>query len=269
MTEKPAADLLADIGKFLNYQKTLGIQYYPRSQMVESFLAAGQKNIGEVTEQGKAAPKKQVKPSDSTGKKHGFDPELETKTTLRDVREQLGNCERCHLHKTRTNIVFGQGSASAKLMLIADAPSRDDDRLNSSFQGNAGELLDKMLSAIDLSRDEVYLTTLVKCFPGNNGRPREQEIKTCLPFLFRQIKIIGPTVICPMGMLSAQNLLQSNQSLFQLRGRFYSFNKLCCSELDQTIVVMPSLHPSLLLENPDLKKASWHDLQMIRKKIAQ
>ena len=124
-----------------------------------------------------------------------------------------------------------------------------------------------MLAAIHLSRKEVYITTLVKCFPGPQAKPRENEIKTCLPFLFRQIEIICPAVICTMGMLSSQTLLHSSQSLFQLRGLFYNFNDLCSSQLESKIVVMPSLHPSLLLENADLKKASWKDLQLIQKKL--
>jgi uracil-DNA glycosylase len=124
-----------------------------------------------------------------------------------------------------------------------------------------------MLAAIGLSREEVYITTLAKCFPGEDAKPADNEIKTCLPFLFRQIEIICPTVICTLGMLTAQTLLHSSKSLFQLRGRFYNFNDLCSGELKEKIVIMPSLHPSLLLENSELKKASWKDLQMIQKKL--
>jgi len=152
-------------------------------------------------------------------------------------------------------------------MIVADAPGSDDDRQSLPLQGKVGDLLDKMLTAINLSREEIYITTLVKCFPGPQAKPRENEIKTCLPFLFRQIEIICPTVICTMGMLSSQTLLHSSKSLFQLRGRFYNFNDLCNSELGNKIVVMPSLHPYLLIENADLKKASWKDLQLIQKKL--
>jgi uracil-DNA glycosylase family 4 len=109
----------------------------------------------------------------------------------------------------------------------------------------------------------------VKCFPGDKAKPDENAIKTCLPFLFRQIEIICPLVICAMGTQASQVLLHSSKSLFQLRGRFYNFNDLCTGELADKIVLMPSLHPSLLLANQEMKKASWHDLQLIQKKLEQ
>jgi DNA polymerase len=152
-------------------------------------------------------------------------------------------------------------------MIIADAPGKDDDLATAPLQGEVGKLLDNMLKAINLSRNDVYITTLVKCFPGTNASPAENEIKTCLPFLFRQIEIVCPLVICAMGVQSSQILLHSRKSIFQLRGRFYNFNDLCTSNLADKIILMPSLHPSLLLKNPELKKASWQDLQLIQKKL--
>jgi len=154
-------------------------------------------------------------------------------------------------------------------MIIADAPGKEEDLATVPFQGRGGELLDKMLNAINLSRDKVYITNLVKCFPGANTKPEKNEIRTCLPFLFRQIEIICPQVICAMGTLSSQVLLHSHRSLFQLRGRFHNFNDLCSGKLPDKIVLMPSLPPSLLLENPEFKKASWKDLQLIQKKLAE
>ena len=153
-------------------------------------------------------------------------------------------------------------------MIITDAPAAHDDLEGEPLLGEAGELLDRMLAAIGLSRSEVYITTLVKCFPGADALPHENEIRTCTPFLFRQIEIIRPRIICTMDILAAQFLLHSRKSLFQLRGRFYNFNDLCNNRLDEKIVLMPSLHPRLLLENPELKKASWQDLQMIQKRLA-
>jgi len=186
---------------------------------------------------------------------------------LNDVREEIGDCHRCGLHETRTNIVFGHGPETAKLMIIADAPGKEDDLAAAPLQDKDGELLDKMLNAINLSRDNVYITTLVKCFPGAGAKPDEKEIKTCLPFLFRQIEIICPLIICSIGTQSSQVLLHSRKSLFQLRARFHNFNDLCSGELADKIFLMPSLPPSLLLENPELKKASWQDLQLIQKKL--
>jgi uracil-DNA glycosylase family 4 len=265
MTDKTDTDMLAEISRFLQYHKSLGISGYPRTRMLERFLAGHQENRRVLP--GNPKRKFKEKFSKPAEQKHFFDPGLSAKATLQDVREELGDCQRCPLKRTRTNIVFGQGPSSAKLMIVADAPSEDDDQQSNPLQGEAGELLDKMLAAINLSRDEVYITTLVKCFPGVQANPRENEIKTCLPFLFRQIELICPAVICAMGTLSGQTLLHSRKSLFQLRGRFYNFNDLCSATLDEKIVVMPSLHPALLMKNPDLKKASWQDLQMIQKKL--
>lgn len=268
MTGKSNSDLVDEISRLLQYHESLGIKEYPRSEELERFLKKQKhsSSVKSAAHKSKAVP---LKTSRAVEKKHVFDPGLSRKVTLQDVREELGDCQRCQLHQTRTSIVFGQGPDTAKLMIVADAPGPEDDRQSLPFQGGAGELLDRMLAAINLSREEVYITALVKCFPGEDAKPREHEIKTCLPFLFRQIEIICPTVICTMGMLAAQSLLHSRKSLFQLRGRFYNFNDLCGSQLDEKIILMPSLHPALLLENADLKKASWKDLQMIEKKLTE
>ncbi len=260
-------NLLEEISKLLQYHESLGLKEYPRTQLLERFLHKGDRPSPSLA-RNKIQGKERKAPK-AVEKKHLFDSGLAKKVTLQDVREELGDCQRCPLHKTRTNIVFGQGSPKAKLMVVADAPGEEDNQQATPLQGEAGELLDNMLAAIGLSREEVYITTLVKCFPGEDAKPAENEIKTCLPFLFRQIELICPTVICPMGMLTAQTLLHSRKSLFQLRGRFYNFNDLCSSELQEKIVVMPSLHPSLLLENSELKKASWQDLRMIQKKLQE
>lgn len=265
MSQQSHTDLLEEISKLLHFHDSLGITEYPRTQLLERFL---HKQEQASSSQGESKHEEKDRKSVKTAeKKHLFDPGLAKKVTLHDVRDELGDCHRCPLHKTRTNIIFGQGPAKAKLLIVTDAPSGEDDLQKAPVRGDAGELLDKMLAAIGLSREEVYITTLAKCFPGEDVKPADNEIKTCLPFLFRQIEIICPTVICTLGMLTAQTLLHSSKSLFQLRGRFYNFNDLCSGELKEKIVIMPSLHPSLLLENSELKKASWKDLQMIQKKL--
>ena len=267
MTKESDTDLIGAISKLLLYHDSLGIREYPRTQLLDRFLHNPE---GPSREQPANRPQgRERKKLKTAEKKHVFDPGLAEKVTLHDVRQELGDCQRCRLHETRTNIVFGQGSAKAKLVIVADAPGREDDLQTAPVQGDAGSLLDKMLAAIGLSREEVYITNLVKCFPGKDARPAENEIKSCLPFLFRQIEIICPTVICTMGLLAAQTLLHSRKSLFQLRGRFYNFNDLCSTKLQNKILIMPSLHPSLLLENSELKKASWQDLQLIQNKLEE
>jgi len=265
MADQFQDDLLEQVSKLLKYHDTIGIKEYPRTEVLERFL---NKQTGPSPAQPVVTPQRKKEPIQKLSeKKHLFDPELAQKATLQDVREEIGDCHRCGLHKTRTNIVFGNGHKRARFMIIADAPAKEDDLKKMPLQGKEGELLDRMLQAINLSRDEVYITTLVKCFPGANATPEENEMRTCLPFLFRQIEIICPHVICTMGTRSSQILLNSSRSLFQLRGRFYNFNDLCTNKLADKIVIMPSLYPSLLLKNEELKKASWQDLQLIQKKL--
>ncbi len=265
MTKQSSADLLQETSNLLQYLDFLGIKEYPRTELLERFIHT-QDRPGNSPQRSKSQYRERT-PLNKTEEKHVFDPGLAKKVTLQDVREELDACQRCRLHETRTNIVFGQGNESAKLMIIADAPHEEDDQQTAPIQGDAGNLLIKMLAAIGLTREDVYITTLVKCFPGGAAKPGENEIRTCLPFLFRQIEIICPIVICTMGSLAAQTLLHSRRSLFQLRGRFYNFNDLCNSELKDAIALMPSLHPALLLENEEFKKASWQDLLMIQKKL--
>jgi len=267
MADNSREDLLEQVSKLLHYHESLGIREYPRTTSLKRFL--NKQAESSPTHPGIPPQRKEQKIRRTSEKKHCFDPGLARKTTLDDVREEIGDCHRCSLHETRTSIVFGQGPETAKLMIIADAPGKEDNLATVPLQGKEGELLDKMLNAINLSRDKVYITTLVKCFPGANAKPDENEIRTCLPFLFRQIEIICPQVICAMGSQSSQVLLHSHRSLFQLRGRFHNFNDLCSGKLASKIVLMPSLHPSILLKNPELKKASWQDLQLIQKKLAE
>jgi DNA polymerase len=268
MSAKPEENPLDEVRRLLKYHTSLGIKEYPRSKDLEKFLDKGSAAAPIQAPPEKRSRKKKGEPA-PLRTKHVFDQSLAHRTTLEDVREEIGDCHRCNLHKTRTSIVFGKGPETAELMIVADAPSNDDDQATAPLQGEVGVLLDKMLSAINISRDEVYITTLVKCFPGVNAKPGETNIKTCLPFLFRQIEIICPRVIFTLGDQSSRVLLHSTKSLFQLRGRFYNFNDLCTGKLADKIILMPSLHPSILLENPDLKKASWHDLQLIQKKLEE
>ena len=267
MQDRSRKDLIKDIRSLLNYHKSLGIESYPRTKGLERFLEKKEQPAAPSPSPRKYTSPKQVKAVAQTREKHVFDPGLAKKATLTDVRQELGDCTRCGLHKNRTNIVFGQGAEKAKLLIIGPAPGAEDDRRASPFLGAGGDLLTKMLAAIGLSREDVYLTSLVKCFPAGGRPPEEEEIRTCLPFLFRQLEIICPRVICAMGKQPAQTLLHSKESLFRLRGRFYDFNSFCSTELAEKMLIIPTLHPAFLLDNEEMKKASWQDLQMIQKKI--
>ena len=184
--------------------------------------------------------------------------------TLTAVREELGDCQRCKLCATRTNIVFGSGNEKATLMFVGEGPGADEDLQGLPFVGKAGELLTKMISAMGLSREDVYIANIVKCRPPNNRPPEEDEIAPCLPFLKKQIEAIAPKIICALGTFAAQTLLSTKTRIADLRGKFYDFR---CNDTCDAIKVMPTFHPAYLLRNPSEKKKAWEDLKKIMKEI--
>lgn len=177
-----------------------------------------------------------------------------TALTLERVREEVGDCRRCPLCATRTNIVFGTGDPHASLLFVGEAPGHDEDLQAIPFVGRAGQLLTKMIIAMGLSREQVYIANIVKCRPPENRNPAPEEIAACQPFLLRQIEAIRPKVICALGTFSAQTLLGTQQKISALRGRFHDFHG---------IKVLPTFHPAYLLRNPNEKKRVWEDLQKI------
>ncbi|MEK7702467.1 MAG: uracil-DNA glycosylase [Nitrospirota bacterium] len=183
-------------------------------------------------------------------------PQQGTVPSLENVSVELGNCQRCKLAPTRTHIVFGSGNPKAKLMFVGEAPGADEDAQGMPFVGRAGQLLTKMIIAMGLSREEVYIANIVKCRPPNNRPPEKDEIATCQPFLMKQIEAISPEVVCALGTFSAQTLLSSDARISDLRGQFF--------ELKGTNVkVLPTFHPAYLLRSPGEKKKTWEDLQKI------
>lgn len=178
----------------------------------------------------------------------------ETPLTLEVIREEMGDCQRCKLSLTRTQIVFGTGSREADLFFVGEGPGRDEDLQGEPFVGRAGQLLTRMIEAMGLSREKVYIANIIKCRPPNNRNPEADEITTCRPFLERQIAAIRPKVICALGTFAAQTLLDTERRISDLRGRFH--------DLDG-VKVLPTFHPAYLLRNPGQKKRVWEDLQEI------
>jgi len=177
--------------------------------------------------------------------------------TLEMVREEIGDCKKCKLCSTRNNIVFGTGNPRASLLFVGEAPGEDEDLQGKPFVGRAGQLLTKMIVAMGLSREEVYIANIIKCRPPKNRNPEPDEIASCQPFLLRQIQAIRPKVICALGTFSAQTLLQTEQKISALRGRFHEFPGA------EGVKVLPTFHPAYLLRNPGEKKRVWEDLQTI------
>ena len=175
---------------------------------------------------------------------------------LRTLREEMGECSRCPLHRGRKHLVFGQGNPDARLMFVGEAPGRDEDLEGEPFVGRAGKLLTKIIQSISLQREDVYIANVIKCRPPMNRNPLPEEIRTCQPFLWKQIEIIRPRIICTLGTFAAQTLLNTTDKISALRGRFYEIGN---SKL------MPTFHPAFLLRNPERKRDVWEDMKRIRK----
>ena len=173
---------------------------------------------------------------------------------LDQLRSEAEGCLNCTLYENRTNLVFGVGDPCADLMFIGEAPGRDEDLKGEPFVGAAGQLLDRILKAMELRRDEVYIANLLKCRPPMNRDPLYEEIEACWSFLERQLEIIAPRVICTLGGFAARTLLGSNAPLGRLRGRIHLF---------RGIEVVPTYHPAALLRHPAWKRPTWEDMNVI------
>lgn len=177
--------------------------------------------------------------------------------TLESIRSEIGDCTRCKLHKSRTTIVFGEGKPNADLMFVGEGPGADEDLQGRPFVGRAGILLTKMISAMGLRRDDVYIANIVKCRPPQNRDPESEEVNTCIPFLHKQIRVVNPRVIITLGKTASQSLLKSRTPISQMRGKFHDW---------EGIPVMPTYHPAYLLrQEPDKqpKREAWADLQQV------
>jgi DNA polymerase len=175
--------------------------------------------------------------------------------TLDTIQDDLGDCQRCKLWKMRKHIVFGAGNPEARLVLVGEGPGYEEDLQGIPFVGLAGQLLTKILKAIHLKRQDVYICNVIKCRPPGNRNPEPDEIAACIPFLHRQIKAIKPDLICAMGTFAAQRLLQTDRPISKLRGRFHAY---------EGIPLLPTYHPAFLLRNPAKKRDVWEDMQKLR-----
>lgn len=180
--------------------------------------------------------------------------------TLDEIRNDLGDCRRCKLWKGRTNIVYGTGNPQARLVFVGEGPGYDEDRQGEPFVGKAGQLLTKIIEAMKLSRDRVYICNVVKCRPPDNRNPEPDEINACFPFLKRQLEAISPDIICALGSVAANSLLDKEVFISRVRGKFFDY---------KGIKVMPTYHPAYLLRNPEKKKDVWEDVQKVMKMLGK
>mgnify|MGYP003795550007 CR=1 FL=1 len=183
-------------------------------------------------------------------------PPLVAGGDLEAFRQQICECVRCRLGHTRTNFVFGSGNPDADIFFVGEAPGQQEDRQGLPFVGAAGDLLTKIIGAIQLSREDVYICNVLKCRPPNNRDPQLDEVASCEPYLQRQIEIVKPRVICCMGRHAAHALLKTDTSLSRLRGKLHQY---------QGIPLIVTYHPAALLRNPDYKRAVWEDVKWVRR----
>jgi len=173
---------------------------------------------------------------------------------LQWLRNYMGDCRRCPLWKNRQNLVFGEGNPEARLVFVGEAPGGREDRTGRPFVGRAGELLNDMVAAMGLEREEVYICNVLKSRPPDNRDPQPEEVRECIPFLRKQLQIIEPEVIVTLGRPATQNLLDSGEPLGALRARWHEW---------ESIPVMPTYHPAYLLRHDDQKRKVWSDLQQV------
>ncbi len=178
--------------------------------------------------------------------------------TLDSVRAEIGDCQRCKLAPTRTNIVFGSGNPHAELVFVGEAPGYDEDQQGLPFVGRAGQLLTKIIESITLNREDVYICNVLKCRPPENRNPEPDEVGSCNPFLRKQLEAIRPKIVCCLGTFAAQTVLQTAAPISKLRGRFFDMDGMR---------VIATFHPAYLLRSPEKKREVWEDMKQIRAEL--
>jgi uracil-DNA glycosylase family 4 len=187
-------------------------------------------------------------------------PPVRGRETLDEVREDLGDCQRCKLASGRKHIVFGQGHPHAELVFIGEGPGADEDEQGLPFVGRAGKLLNRMLELVGIKREDVYICNVVKCRPPGNRTPEKDEVDACSPFLFRQLEAIEPRLICCLGAPAARTVLGLKEGMLKIRGRFYDYGR---------TKAMATVHPAYVLRNPREEKILREDFEKIRDFLKQ
>ncbi|MFQ5329531.1 MAG: uracil-DNA glycosylase [Thermodesulfobacteriota bacterium] len=257
-------ELKGETIKRLSYLMDMGIDFLPRPQngresvstkcdspapsgvkMTESHLPSTGRVIEPIN-----ADTPGTAPSSRAGRASG---------SLKAIREELGECTRCRLSADRNRIVFGVGNPDADIVFVGEGPGRDEDLKGEPFVGRAGQLLTKIIEAMGLTRDDVYICNVVKCRPPNNRNPEPAEIAACRPFLEKQLDAIEPRFIVALGGHAAHTLLNTETRISELRGHFHHYRA--------NIRVMPTFHPAYLLRYASKKKETWEDMQQIMKEL--
>src|SRR5579872_3451858 len=240
-----SSEVQQQIAERVRFYRELGIYDFYRRDTVEMQHAASP-----VPAQSQPSASSSVSADES---------EMTPEKALRIIREDLGDCTRCVLHKQgRKQIVFGVGNPRADIMFIGEAPGADEDQQGEPFVGRAGQLLNNMIKAMGLRREDVYIANIIKCRPPGNRTPERDECETCSPFLMRQIEAIKPKAIVALGAVAAKTLLAINAPMSEFRGRWFDF---------RGTKLAVTYHPAFLLRDPRQKKETWKDLQMVMKEL--
>ena len=239
-------DLLGALRDYLEDLRDSGVEGLPlTAEPATGALPAGR-------------PAERASAAEAPVEDHGAVPPA-GRESLATIRADLGECRRCGLADGRKNIVFGVGNPAARLMFVGEAPGRDEDIQGEPFVGEAGQLLTKIIQAMGLGREDVYICNVLKCRPPENRNPHHDEIEACGPFLLRQVKAIAPRAIIALGTFAAQTLLETRDPISRLRGRFHDYHG---------IPLMPTFHPAFLLRSPEKKREVWADVQQVMKLLS-
>jgi uracil-DNA glycosylase len=240
---------------WLRYYDDLGIRFFYRDRLAAPLTSAESEPAATIAWRPPAPPAIQTASLPIVQAPSLFETiERVEGDTLERIREDIGDCTRCRLHRRRTQIVFGVGSPRAELVFVGEGPGHDEDLQGIPFVGRAGQLLTQIIEAMGLRREDVYICNVIKCRPPENRTPEKDEIATCSPFLLRQIAVIAPKVIVCLGGVAAQTLLGTNKSISHFRGQWFDYRG---SRLIATY------HPAYLLRNPAAKGDVWNDLKKV------
>ena len=241
--ENDLKQIAKELKNYLEFQQSMGVKTLPKRNATpdDSASVASEKKEPETQ-----TMNKKVEPVDENiitidEPADLFDSKV---MTLEEIREEIGDCTRCPLHEGRTNLVFGDGNPKARLVFVGEGPGRDEDIQGKPFVGRSGQLLTKIIEAMGLTREDVYICNVVKCRPPNNRTPEPDEMSTCEQFLFKQLRYIKPEVVVCLGATAAKSILKTKASLGSLRGKFHKYSG---SKL------MVTYHPAALLRNPNFK----------------
>jgi uracil-DNA glycosylase len=244
MNRDAGGEAIAAVQSYIHYLQRLGVTELPVT------LAPS------VRTEANALP---ARASATTLLAQGAGLDAEPAVRLAHLAAAVHDCRKCSLHRGRTQVVFGTGDPAAALVFVGEAPGHEEDVQGEPFVGAAGQLLNRIIAAIGLTREQTYILNIIKCRPPQNRNPQPDEIAACWPILQAQLACLCPRIICALGTFAAQTLLQTEERISRLRGRFHRLGD---------IQVMPTYHPAFLLRNPQYKRAVWEDMQLVQGALA-